>query len=180
MSEILQTDYSFFQKTGFAGQEFGYGPKERLTAVSDEVIAFGLGVVYSAQVSGNGNFASVKVALPSASTDQFVGIALHRQKPVTGQPDYLTVLNTSQKSEWEVGYPIPVGKRGTYRVLAEQSVSYGDSVFLRYDSGGNDGGDVGSFRADADNDGSDHAVQLNNAIWASERDKDNLAIVELY
>jgi hypothetical protein len=66
----MQTSYSINQAAKIAGQVMTIAPKGVDSAIADVAIGFGLGVVQGAKANS--------VALPTASGDTFMGVALHK------------------------------------------------------------------------------------------------------
>lgn len=106
------------------------GNHDIISAVSDEIIQFGIGL--QVEVTG-------LVTLPSAAGDQFQGIAMMKHKAPP---------NSTGISQYEIGQAIPVLRKGRIWVQAEEAVNPTLAVFLRHTV---NGGDVpGDFRTDLD------------------------------
>lgn len=146
-------------------------PERCITGHSDEVIEFGLGLVYDGAFSDGDR---PKVAIPSATGFVFMGIALFAHKQSRQGDDGFGVLEATAGSRYEIGDDITILCRGLIQVYSEVAVNPTLPVFLRHTV--NSALTPGNFRTDAD---THKADALSGVKWATTTSGAGLAILEL-
>lgn len=158
------TSYGNKPAESFPGMLAGLGPRDLVTGLNKvTAIPFGTGAVQA--TTGDRD-----IVVPAASTDVFVGVAVHQHV----EQGYGTVNATHA-----VNSAVPLLRRGRIWVMAEQAVAPTDPVFVRYTANGTIGGVVtaaGQFRKDAD---TSRALAVPNARWVTSAAAGGLAVLEV-
>ncbi len=125
----IQTSVSFgMSAPALKGQMLSRPVNYISTCYSAAQTEFGVGLVYdSAVLDGD----TKKVKVPTATSDSFVGVSILTGKENKGDPDFLTVVTSTQDAKFDIGEPFPVLERGFIWVYSEQSVDVTDPVYLR-------------------------------------------------
>ncbi len=143
----LQTSVTFQNQAAIQGMLWGMAPNYEITAICDTAIGFGIGVANASGTSATLTGARRKIALPAASTAVLAGVTVLDHLQAQGTEATISTVTDTQTSNYSVGYPIRVLRRGLIWVLCETNVAPGDPVHWRYDpSSGGTAGTVGNFR----------------------------------
>lgn len=155
-----QLDYNSEMRTALNGLDATAAGayKKKDTYIATEEIKFGRGVV----LDGAG-----QCALPSGSTDQFLGVA------------HLDPAEPEGSAGVDSAYPdksaVCVMKQGSIWVEVEEAVTPADDVFCRFDVGAG-GSELGIFRTDAD---TATAFQVTQARWKTSAGANEYAELEI-
>lgn len=153
MSQLDYNDMSPSVQGGLADAGFN----DIASEVSAEIIKFGWGV----QVETTG-----LIAVPSAATDKFHGVALMKHKAKT---------NALGEAQYEIGQAVSILRKGRIWVYSEQAVNPTLAVFLRHTTTTTE--IPGDFRVDLD---TDKAFDISAyAKWISVTAAAGLAIVDI-
>jgi hypothetical protein len=145
----IQTTYGFTNDALLRGMTASMLSVEAETAYASAAIEFGLGLVFDDAQDGDRK----RVKVPAAAGETFVGIAaFDHTRPVSGEIDGLTVLESTQTVQYRAGDAIKLIRRGRIVVQVEEAVTPESAVFLRHTANGA-GTAPGYFRTDIDTDG---------------------------
>lgn len=168
----IQTTYGFSNDVAILGMPYDLEHKDDITCFADTDIPFGVGLVYADAITAEKR---IKVALPSAGTQVFIGVALFTHKQSSGDSASLSVLQDTQNTLYKKGDDITVRKQGNVYVYSEQAVDLDLPVYLRFATG-TAGEVIGQFRVDAD---TNQALLVSNAQWRSKTTAAGLAVLSL-
>lgn len=134
------------------------GITNKVTRASAAVIPFGLGLAL---------LSTGLVAIPSAGSFEFAGIAVMKHKAQS---------NADGFAQYEIGEAISVIRKGRIWVYSEVAVDPTADVYLRYTANTGPTRIPGDFLKTAD---SSKAQQITNARWVSTTSAAGLAILEI-
>jgi hypothetical protein len=155
----MQTDYDNMAPA-VQGSLGDSGFHDIVSRVASEAIPFGRGIV----VASDGT-----VALPSSDTEEFAGVAVHKE---------MATPNDDGSAEYAEDDDVLVLRRGTVWVYCEQAVDPTKDVYVRT---GDEyqGHRPGDFRTDNDAESDPQTLQITNARWANKTTAAGLALLEL-
>ena len=172
----IQTSVSFgMSAAALKGQMLSRPVNYISTCYSAAQTEFGVGLVYdSAVLDGD----TKKVKVPTAIDQDFVGVSILTGKENKGDPDFLTVVTSTQDAKFDIGEPFPVLERGFIWVYSEEAVDVTDPVYLRCVTVS--ALLAGNFRkSDGEVSSVAKAVLLPNAKWANKTAAAGLALLQL-
>ncbi|HIK42167.1 hypothetical protein [Thermoleptolyngbya sp. M55_K2018_002] len=142
----IQTTYPFSHDVALAGQPYGMGLHEKITAFSNAVAHFGRGLVFNDAVGANSRPRVGYAAAAIANLSNFLGVAQYTHKQVTGDTPGLTTLVSPQVATYAIGDDITVVTKGKIWVVAETAVDLDDPVHITFNTTTGSGRILGAFR----------------------------------
>lgn len=142
----IQTTYPFAHDVALAGQLYGMGLHETITAYSNTAIAFGRGLVFNDAVGANSRPRVGYATAAISNLNNFLGIAKYNHKQVAGDTPGLTTLVSTQVAGYAIGDDITIIQKGKVWVVTETAVDRDDPVHLTFDTTTGTGRILGAFR----------------------------------